>query len=167
MKITSKIVLIIIFILLIIFGCDEKPNKLPTKGYLKCYVDESLFNVISESAKLFTKLYPESKIDLVVVTAREGIVKILNNEAELFISSRALNDEEENYIEKNNHGVKVFKYCYDGIVVITNKNSNPNKISLTDIEEGLTKKYNNKFILPEPNSGVYEFIKSQVLLNKR
>lgn len=167
MKITSKIFLISIFILSIATGCGEEPNKLPTKGYLKCFVDESLYNVINESAKLFMRQYPKTKIDLVVVSAREGIVKILNNEAELFISSRALNAEEENYVKKENPSVKAFKYCYDGIVVIANKNSNANKISLTEIEDGLTKKSNNKFILPEPNSGVYEFIKSQVLLNKK
>lgn len=166
MKKTSKIFLLSFFILSIAISCREEPHKLPTKGYLKCFVDESLFNVINESAKLFTKQYPESKIDLVVVSAREGIVKLLNNEAELFISSRALNDEEEKYVKKENPSVKAFKYCYDGIVVITNKNSNIEKISVTDIEEGLTKKSNYKFILPEPNSGVYEFIKSQVLLNK-
>lgn len=166
MKKTSKIILLCILLLLNAAGCREEPHKLPTRGYLKCFVDESLYNVVNESANLFTKLYPETKIDLVVVPAREGISKVCNNEAELFISSRALNNEEEKFVEKRNTGIRVFKYCYDGIAVITNSKASIDKIDLSDIETDLTKKSENKFVLPEPNSGVYEFIKSQVLINK-
>lgn len=151
-------------ILLILIGCQEEPSESPTKGYLKCYVDESLYNVIKDEADLFMNLYPKTKIDLIPVKAREGIAAVLNNESEMFVSSRELNSEEKKYAQKTKSEIRLFKFCYDGIAVISNKKFVEEKINLLDLKNLLTgksKKY--KIIIPERNSGIFEYISSHLL----
>jgi len=155
-------------ILLILIGCQEEPSETPTKGYLKCYVDESLYNVVKDEADLFMNLYPKTKIDLIPVKAREGIAAVLNNESEMFVSSRQLNREEQEFAQKTKSEIKLFKFCYDGIAVISNKKLVEDKINLMDLKNLLTgksKKYN--VIIPEKNSGVYEYITSHILLENQ
>ncbi len=162
MKKLFKYFVIALFILL--FGCKDEPRETPTKGYLKCYVDESLYNVVKDEADLFMNLYPQTKIDLIPVKAREGIVTILNNESEMFVSSRELNKEEKNYAQKIKSEIKLFKFCYDGIAVISNKKFVEEKINLSDLKNLLTAKSRKyKIIIPERNSGIFEYISSHLL----
>jgi len=166
MKILFKYFVIALFILL--FGCKDEPRETPTKGYLKCYVDESLYNVVKDEADLFMNLYPQTKIDLIPVKAREGIVTILNNESEMFVSSRDLNNEEKKYAQKIKSEIKQFKFCYDGIAVISNNKFVDDKISLLDLKNLLTGKSRKyKIVIPERNSGVFENVTSHLLLENQ
>ncbi len=156
----------IAFIILVLAGCSE-PKETPTKGYLKAYADESLKNVIVAERNRFVSLYKDAVINLEFLPAREGIVKVLNNEAKLFVSSRELNKEEKDYIAKNKLEIKAFKFCYDGIAVIVPVKSIVKEIkisALKDILEGKNTSF--KIFMPQKNSGVYEFIKEKLLNGK-
>lgn len=166
MKNFSKILLIVFFVALIFASCKE-PQETATKGYLKCYVDESLYNLIKTERDTFIAQYPKSKIDLVKVTAREGIAAMLNGEAKLFISSRNLNDEEKSFFDKTKPGIRALKFCYDAVVPIVKENESAKQIKLDDLKKLLTGQLNNyKIFIPERNSGVYEFVKTIMLENK-
>jgi phosphate transport system substrate-binding protein len=166
MKNFSKI-LFIVFVVALIFASCKEPQETATKGYLKCYVDESLYNLIKTERDTFIALYPQSKIDLVKVTAREGIAAMLNGEAKLFISSRNLNDEEKSFFEKTKPSVRALKFCYDAVVPIVKENESAKQIKLDDLKKLLTGQLSNyKIFIPEKNSGVYEFVKTIMLENK-
>lgn len=152
--------------LLFFFGCKERDNT-PIKGSLKCYVDESLYNVVKAERDTFVVLYTESKIDLKVVKAREGIATILNGEANMFVSSRALNDEETAFAKKQVPDMRSFKFCYDAVVPIVRENDSKNEITLDEIKKilkGETAGYT--VFVPEHNSGVYEYLKENLLDNQ-
>lgn len=152
--------------LLLFAGCKEKELS-PIRGSLKCYVDESLYNVIKAERDTFVTLYPNSKIELVTLKAREGIANVLNGEVTLFISSRVLNDEERTYYEKTKSDARAFKFCYDAVVpIVSNKDSKEN-VTLDDIKKMLAgQTMGFKVFIPEPNSGVYEYLKTSVLENR-
>ncbi len=152
--------------LLLFFGCKEKELS-PIRGSLKCYVDESIYNVVKAERDTFVTLYPKSKIELVTVKAREGIANVLNGEATLFISSRVLNDEERTYYEKTKSGARAFKFCYDAVVPIVADNESKENVTLDDIKKILAgQTIGFKVFVPEPNSGIYEYLKTSVLENK-
>lgn len=163
----KRILLLTFLIALLVFaGCKEKELS-PIKGSLKCYVDESLYNVVKAERDTFVVLYPNSKIELVPVKAREGIAAVLNGEATLFISSRTLNDEERTYYEKTKSDMRAFKFCYDAVVPIVRDDDSKEKVTLDEIKKillGQTMGY--KMFVPENNSGVYEYLKVNVLENK-
>ncbi|MDP1994991.1 MAG: hypothetical protein Q8K40_07065, partial [Ignavibacteria bacterium] len=98
-------------IVLVVFGCQEKKIS-PVKGNLKAYADESVYNLILKEKDTFESLYPDAKISVEPLTAREGIAKIFNKEIKIFICSRDFNREELEFIKKQQSGLESFKLCY-------------------------------------------------------
>lgn len=145
------------------FGCKERQLS-PTKGSLKCYVDESLYNVVLAERDSFMVRYPESKIELITVKAREGIASILNSEAKIFVSSRNLNDEEKSFLKKQKLDVRDYKFCYDAVVPIVNEDDPKENILVDELKMILRgEKKDFKVFVPEHNSGVYEYLKEKLL----
>jgi len=166
MKAKFKLLIILSAVILVLTACQDREIS-PTKGTLKCYVDESLYKVVKDEKDAFIKVYPESKIDLVKVNAREGITAILNGKTELFISSRELNDEEKKYCEQVKSEVRGLKFCYDAVVPIVSQKDSKEKTTLEELKKillGQTLGYN--VVIPEQNSGVYEYLKDKLLENK-
>jgi phosphate transport system substrate-binding protein len=163
MKNFSKILILFLIVLVLFNACTEK-SETPIKGKLKCYVDESLYKIIETERDTFLARYPQSKIELAPMKAREGITSILNGEINLFISSRNLNDEETGYFEKIKQRIplRAFKFCYDAVVPIVQENYANNSITTIEIQNILSGKP-SKFtvFVPENNSGVYEFLKTK------
>jgi phosphate transport system substrate-binding protein len=129
-----KISFLLLGLLAIFTSCHER-QETAIKGYLKCYVDESLYDVVKAERDSFVVHYPQSKIDLVVVKAREGITAIFNGEAKLFVSSRDLNDEERTFSDKQKSQMKGFKFCFDAVVPIVRDNDPKEKITLDEIKK--------------------------------
>ncbi len=154
------------FAIIFFFGCKEREDT-PIKGSLKCYVDESLYNVVKAERDTFSVLYKESKIELQIVKAREGIAAVLNGEAKMFVSSRALNDEETAFAKKQVPDMRSFKFCYDAVVPIVHENDSKNQITIDEIKKILKGEVTGfKVFVPEHNSGVYEYLKENLLDNQ-
>lgn len=166
MRMLSRSIFVLLFSMLIFIACQERQSS-PIKGVLKCYVDESLYNVVKAERDTFAVLYPQSKIELVTAKAREGIAAVLNGETELFISSRNLNDEERSFLEKRQSRMRGFKFCFDAVVPIVREDDSKEKILIQEIKDllaGQTK--GTKVFVPEHNSGVYEYLKENLLEKK-
>lgn len=162
-----KILLLIPVLTVWFVGCKPEPKETPIKGELNCLVDESLLNVVKDEKEIFTDLYKETKVELTAVKAREGITAVLNGDAKMFVSSRNLNEEETAFVKKSNSGIKVYKFSYDGLVLIVKKNENIDRMMIDDLKNlllGVDKKY--KITIPEQNSGVYEYLKNDLLEGK-
>jgi phosphate transport system substrate-binding protein len=155
--------LIPVFCFALVFGCEEK-KETSTKGELTIYVDESVYPLVKIQADTFSELYKEAKLKLIPVNAREGIVKIVNNESEIFISSRELNTEEKTTGRKNKLDIKTLKFCYDGIAVITSYETFLDKIKFDEIKNLLRGKYEQTVaVMPGRNSGIFEYLQNEVM----
>jgi phosphate transport system substrate-binding protein len=151
-----------LLILIILFTACQERKISPIKGSLKCYVDESLLNLVTVERDSFVARYPGSKIELVSAKAREGIAAVLNKEADIFISSRNLNDEERIFFDKSESTMRGFKFCYDAVVPIVNEKDLKDQITLDEIKDLLSGKTRNyALFVPEHNSGVYEYLKEK------
>ena len=151
-----------LLILIILFTACQERKISPIKGSLKCYVDESLLNLVTVERDSFVERYPGSKIELVSAKAREGIAAVLNKEADIFISSRNLNDEERIFFDKSESTMRGFKFCYDAVVPIVNEKDLKDQITLDEIKDLLSGKTRNyALFVPEHNSGVYEYLKEK------
>ena len=163
-----KIFFILSSIIFFIEGCRPEPKETPTKGYLKCFSDESLINVVRDEKDLFTDLYKNAKVDIEVVKAREGIAAVLNGDAKMFVSSRNLNAEEKEFVINTKSEVRILKFCFDALALIVNENEPMDKLTVDELKELLlSNKRNLKIYIPEPNSGVYEIIKNEILKGEK
>jgi len=159
----AKLLLSLFVLLLFVFGCEEK-KETSTKGYLTVYADESIYPLIKIEADTFSVLYPEAKLKLIPVSAREGIVKMVNNEAELFVSSREFNDEEKSVSKRNKLEIKTLKFCYDGIAVITSYDTYLDKIKFDEIKNLLKGNFEQvSAVIPGRNSGIYDYLRDEVM----
>ncbi len=157
-----KYFLIVAFFSFFYFGCSEKAET-PVKGKLTVYADEGLYTLVSALADSFKSVYKAADIKVISVQAREGIVKIINGETEIFVSSREFNDEEKKAARANKLEYKTAKFCYDGIYAITGYRSERDTLSFQSIRlllSGSDSKY--KAVIPGANSGVYEFLKYKI-----
>ncbi len=145
-------------------GCSAPPSETAIRGTQTVYVDEGLYPLIVAERDTFMKLYKDATIEIKSINTREGIVKLLNNESEIFISTRLLNQEEFDFVKQNQIAVDTNRFCFDGIAAIVDSNSPLVQIELdrlTDVLLGRSPDY--KAVLPQANSGVYEYIKMQAL----
>src|SRR5690606_32424640 len=155
--------LLFVLFFILINGCDERPES-PVKGSLVVYADESIFPIAKIQVDTFLVLYPDAKIDLIEVTAREGIAKIINDNAEIFISSREFNEEEHQAVIQNNLDIKTMKFCYDGIAAITSFETQLENIGFDQLKDLLSGKFSQvSTVVPGKNSGVYEYLSREVL----
>lgn len=165
-KLIKIIPLLLATIFLFGYGCQPERDETPTKGKLKCYVDESLFPLVTALRDSFQAKYPQTKIELLKVKAREGIVQMLNGESTMFISSRGFTDEENKFYIKTKSQAKTIKMCYDAITVIVDSNHALNEITVTELKQllkGESKQY--KVYVPDQNSGMFENVKNSLLDN--
>lgn len=160
----TVLVTAICFMLCSLKCSDSERYKNVTSGTVTVYTDESLYKVVKETADSFMVAYPNSKLTVVSVKSREGIAKILNGEASIFISARKLNDEEAEF--KKNHQVefKTIKYVFDGVTVVTRTDDPLQYISFDSLKLFLTGQNTSyNVFVPEKNSGITEFLHYQVL----
>lgn len=158
----------VVLVLHLISGCRPEPQDTAIKGNLVCYADESLYSMVKEQRDTFVSLYPQSKISVEKLKAREGIVKILNGEIRMFVSSRGINEEENQFIQKTNSKVRVMKLCFDGLTIVVDSNHSATRITTTELKQlllGESKKY--RVYIPDQNSGVFENLKVELLDNKK
>lgn len=152
-----------VFCFVLAFGCEEK-KETSTKGELTVYVDESVYPLIKNQADTFSELYKEAKLKVISVSARAGIVKIVNNESEIFISSRGFNEEEKLASQKNKLEIKTLKFCYDGIAVITSFETYLDRIKFDEVKNLLSGKYEQAIaVIPEGNSSIFEYLKTEIM----
>jgi ABC-type phosphate transport system substrate-binding protein len=157
------------FIILTSFflGCYNEPKETPTKGNLTVYVDETIFPLVQKEKDAFEAGYPNAKIVLSKVSTDGGFNQLLNHNAKLFIGSRNFNDVEDNFVQSQKMYIRVMKFVYDGVAVITSKNTDINYLStkeLSNILLGKDKSYHA--MIPDSNTGTYFLIKKVLLDNK-
>lgn len=164
----SILAVLILFSSFLFFSCEEKKFS-PVKGEAKTAADESLFRVAGQAKNEYEKLYPNAKIELNKAPAREGIPQLLEGKIQLFVSGRSFNDDELAYIEKakKRDVIRQFKFCYDGVVLLVQKNEKRDHITLTELKNMLQGKDRSyKIFMPSFKSSTYEYIKTSLLEGK-
>ncbi len=148
-------------------SCQPEKTETATKGKTTCYVDESLYPMVEALKDSFMAKYPETKIELSKLKAREGLVKVLNQEATMFICSRGLNDEEDSFLKKTKSPVQVVKFCYDAITVVVDADHPLARITTTQLKQlllGSSTQY--RIYIPDQNSGIFENLRVEFLEKK-
>jgi phosphate transport system substrate-binding protein len=156
-------IIILLAVVLLTLGCEEK-KETSIKGSLIVYVDETIFPLVKNQVDTFSVLYKEAKIKITPVSAREGIAKIVNNEAEIFISSREFNLEEKSVSKKNKLEIKTLKFCFDGIALITAFETYLDKIKYDEVKNLLKGEYANATaVMTGRNSGIYDYLQKEIM----
>lgn len=157
-----------LFLFLFLYGCYNEPKQMPTKGSLTVYADKTIFPLIQKEKEAFESGYPDAKVELVKVSTNDGFNKLINYKAKLFIGSRSFTEREQNFINDQKIDIRTFKFVYDGVTVITQKNSQLNYLSTRELKNILLGKNKNlKVLIPDSSTSTYFLIKKILLDNKK
>lgn len=115
-------------------GCAERKSDTPTKGHASVAVCEEVLPLLREEEARFEELYPEAKVDLRPMTAREAIAELLNDSVKVIVSSRALNAEEIEARKALNLEVTEFRVAIDAVAVIVNPANDVTKLTLGQLD---------------------------------
>jgi len=156
-------------------SCNQQESETPTQGSLTMITSEDIYPVIDLQVQDFTRIYEQAKITRLSSSARDAVVQLLNDSVKLIIVPRDFNDEEKKVIAQNNLEVTTTKLAYDGVAVIANEHNALSKIAVEDLKNILTGKIERwsqvkgsqltsavVAAMGEPNSGVYEYIKTRI-----
>jgi phosphate transport system substrate-binding protein len=157
-------------------SCGPNSEETPTSGRLVVYTAESVSPAMKEIVDEFDRLYTNAHVTLVVSTSREAIVELLNNEAKVVVSARAINAEEQAVITKYDLHVDSLKIAYDGVAAIVHPSNPISHLSIDELRRIVTGKaktwrdlYAKGRSAPEifvalggPNTSEYELLKTEV-----
>ena len=78
-------------IALLAISCDQQPTVSTTRGVARVECDESLFPVMQLQAEDFHNTYPEGRINIRSVEAREAVVNFVNDSIRVITLGRPFN----------------------------------------------------------------------------
>jgi phosphate transport system substrate-binding protein len=157
-------------------GCYREREETPTKGRLTVMVSESVAPLLAAEKAKFEELYPNTSVELIVTSARDAIVNLINDSVRVIVSSRRWNTKEQQVVQREKIDIHEYKIALDGIAVIVN-NQNPishlRTTQLDSVWRGLTTRWRDlgwnqspasiESYIPDRNAGAYEVLQHRVL----
>ncbi|NMB30781.1 MAG: phosphate ABC transporter substrate-binding protein [Clostridiales bacterium] len=122
---------------------DEQVRKNLLSGTIRIAGSTSMEKVTKTLAGAFTSMHPNVTIDVQLGGSSSGIAQTLSGIVDIGNTSRELNPAET--------GLRQTKVAIDAIAVITNKNNPVTGLSLGDLQDIFTGKYNNWHYLCDVN----------------
>jgi phosphate transport system substrate-binding protein len=163
-------------------GCAGREPDTPTKGQATVAVCEEVLPLIREEEARFEELYPEARVDLRPVTAREAIAALFNSgmagtdSVKVIVSSRPMNAEETAARGAAKLEVTEFRVAVDALAVIVNVANDVTRLTLPQLDSIFTGKvmdwgllgWRNSpgriaVCLPDRNMASYEVFLERVL----
>jgi phosphate transport system substrate-binding protein len=103
----------------IVAGCGKEPgSKTLTKGALRIECDESVYPVVRTLAEEFIREYPESRIDLRAVQAREATTDFVNDSVRVIVVARPLNAEERGVLVSTKTWFEEYHVAQSAVAVV-------------------------------------------------
>lgn len=158
-------------LLLLVFllgsGCTRTGTTLKIKG------SDTEVNLVAELAEEFHKTRPDCYVSISGGGSGLGIASLLNGQADIANSSRALNEEETELFRKRNIALDTFVFAEDAIAFVVSSKLPVDTVSVKDLADILKGKIKNWADLGgnnvnvniygrQSNSGTYEFVKKKL-----
>lgn len=164
----KKLVLLpLIFgLLAFLWSCNNqqpKENQTIVSGQLSVLVDETLVPIMEEQVAVFEHLYKQADVTLLVGQENQIISKLVNNDVEVVVLTRQLNEAEMKFFEARQFRPRVHRFATDAVALIVNKNSPDSVVHVDDIIRVLQGKqpagHMNRLVFDNPNSSTVRLLK--------
>ena len=167
MAMKKLVILPHIFGILVFLGSCNGPqpteNQTIVGGKLKVLVDETLLPIMEEQVAVFEHLYKRADVALSAGQENQIITKLVNNEVEVAVLTRQLDEEEMKFFEARQFRPRVHRFAQDALALVTNGRSADSVITVDDIirimqgEEPVG--HANRLVFDNPNSSTVRYLK--------
>lgn len=152
--------IILAAVALIAVGCSQKNKReTPTRGHAAILIDETVFPVIGAAAHVFEDQYRRASFELISLPEQQVAESFINDSARLAILTRPLTKEEEAWLESRRITPRITPVGFDGIALITSRESRDTIIRTETLRDILTGKSGIQHVL------VFDNPKSSLIRN--
>jgi phosphate transport system substrate-binding protein len=159
-------------------GCTREPGSTNlTKGTLKIDCDEAIYPSVRLVAEEFQAQYPQSKIELRMVQAREATSNFVNDTVHVIVLARSLNAEERNSLSATKTWFEEYHVAQTGIAVLAHINNPLPELRMGQLDSILTGQTtrwpgwnaggNIDIVVGDVNSSTNEILRGLVLRGKK
>lgn len=156
-----------IFGLLAVLGACSNPqpkeNQTIVSGRLQILADETVLPVMEEQVAVFEHLYKQADVTLSVAQENQIVTKLVNNEVEVAVLTRQLNEAEMTFFDARQFRPRVYRFAEDAVALVVNKNSADSVVSVDDIIRVMQGKapvgHISRLVFDNPNSSTVRFLK--------
>lgn len=120
---------------------DDYTDNSPTSGKLKVYCDEGLVEHIKNQAITFESQYANANIEVVCRSEKEAIEAFYNDSCKAMAISRELSTKEKEVFKSKDLNPQFSHVAYSGVALITNANTNINKLDMVQLGQLLTQPF--------------------------
>lgn len=171
----SHIILTVLLLVTVFFGCDQKPEstETQTEGRIVVAGSDGAVKMMRRQSQRFMALYPKSDIVILGGGSKAGIVALNEGRARIAVVSRDLTAEEDSVIRLNGGKAKGYKIAHDGLAVIVNSGNQVRQLTFEQLEKIFTGKVSGwsraggslgmVMVVPGPNLGSYEYFQKIVM----
>ena len=160
---------IVFFLLSMVLSCRLKVPYIKIKG------SDTEVNLVVRLAEEFHKTNPDFHVSISGGGSGLGIASLLNGQADIANSSRAMNAYENALFQKRGIEIDTFVFAEDAISFIVSKYLPLDSISVIDLSKILGGTYNNWLTLTgknlpiniygrQSNSGTHDFVKQKLAI---
>lgn len=119
----------------LIAGCSREPgSKTLTKGSLRIECDEAVYPSVRLVAAEFVREYPESKITVVPVEAREATANFVNDSVRVIVVARPLNQEERNVLTATKAWFEEYHVAQTAVAVVAHPDNPVKKLRIGEVD---------------------------------
>jgi phosphate transport system substrate-binding protein len=155
------------FIFCLLIGCSESKETIKIKG------SDTEVNLTALLAENFHKVNPSFIVSISGGGSGLGIASLLNEQADIANSSRALNPFESALFKQRNIQLDTFVFAEDAIAFVVPTSSPLDSITVDELSKILSGAYSNWSLITgkdipiniygrQSNSGTYEFVKQKL-----
>lgn len=145
-------------------SCDNSSKRggrtdTPTSGTISFVADESLSPILEELIAQFEYEYPQAHLEPLYIDETAAMDSINELKSCLYITSRALTEQEVAFLKTKKQRPEVFPIGYDGLAFISNRANSDTCITVNDIKRILSGEVTNwKQINPASDKGDIEVV---------
>lgn len=149
---------------LIAAGCgrsEKQKRETPTRGDAVVMVDKTVFPMVESVVQVFESQYKSAHLDLLPLTEHEISELLRSDSLRLAVIARPLTPSEEEWFETKKVVPRVTEVAYDGIAVISNRESRDSIIETKALGEMLAggKIDRRVLVFDNPASGLINYMK--------
>ncbi|MDR1952126.1 MAG: phosphate ABC transporter substrate-binding protein [Elusimicrobiota bacterium] len=163
---------ICLFLFLFLISCanerNSKGNSIQIKG------SDTMVNLVQVWAEKFVENRPEVNVGVTGGGSGTGFAALINETCDIAMSSRKIEDREEDEAAKNNLTVQEIVVGLDGLVILVNKDNPINELTMDQARDIFMRNVSNwkelggddleiVILSREGNSGTHMFFKEKVL----
>lgn len=168
--------LIIAALFVLAVACKQNTaTNTSTSGIAKISCDESFRNILDQEVEVFEYSYPDASIMVNYTDEASALDSLMRRQVDLIITSRDLNDQQRDVLQKQGRAHRSRKIAVDAIAVIVNTANDIDELSMAELKEvftGKSRKWGDlfpttlkrdsiKIVLDQSGSGIVHYLKEK------